>query len=236
MGRAFEYRRASKEKRWDAMSKLYPKLGRVITMAAKEGGPDPEANGKLKAAIQNARAQNLPRDNIEAAIKRASGKDVEDIRETFYEAKGPHGVLLYIECATDNVNRTIANLKVHLNKTGGQMVQSGSLDFLFSRKTVIEFQKKPGMDLDEIELALIDAGLEELEVEGDTVYVYGSLTDFGALTAAVDRLGIEVTKSGLERIPTSPVEFSEEQMEEIEKVIDRLEDDEDVQKVFTNIA
>ncbi|MFT4637605.1 MAG: YebC/PmpR family DNA-binding regulatory protein [Verrucomicrobiales bacterium] len=236
MGRAFEYRRASKEKRWDKMSRMFPKLGKSITMAAKEGGPDPESNSKLRTAILNAKAENMPKDNIDSAIKRASGKDEISISEINYEGKGPHGALIFIECATDNTNRSISNLKTYFNKNGGQIVQTGSLEFLFNRKSVIEFAKTDEMDLEEIELELMDAGLEEFEVAEDTVFVYGEFISFGNLTAAVEKLGIEVRKANLQRIPTNPVEFTEEQMDDIEKLLDRIEDDEDVQAVYTNIA
>lgn len=237
MGRAFEYRRASKEKRWDNMSKLYPKLARAITLAAKEGGEDPEANGKLKAAIATAKAQNLPKDNIETAIKRASGRDAENISEANYEGKAAHGVLLWVECATDNPTRTVANVKNHFKKCGGEVVQSGALDFLFQRKTVIEFNIPEGTEADDIELGLIDGGLEEFEVNDDgKAYAYGSFESFGPLNAALEELGIEATKSSHQRIATSPIEITEEQMTEVEEIIDRLEDDDDVQSVYTNIA
>jgi len=236
MGRAFEYRRKSKEQRWDKMSKLFPKLGKSITMAAKDGGPDPETNAKLRTAIQNAKAENMPKDNIAAAIKRASGKDAADIKEINYEGKGPHGVLLFVECATDNTNRTVVNVKTLFKKAEGEVVNSGSLDFLFNRKTVIEFPVPEGKELDEIELELIDHGLEEFEVNEGTVYVYGDYTEFGRLNKAIENLGIENVKANLRRIPTSPTEFTEEQLADIEDLIDKLEDDEDVQAVFTNIA
>jgi len=236
MGRAFEYRRAAKEKRWGQMSKMFPKLAKAITMAAKEGGMDPDMNPKLRTAILNAKAQNLPKDNIESAIKRASGKDSADIQKITYEGKGPHGSLLFVECATDNGTRTVANVKMIFNKNGGQVVNSGSLEFMFSRKAVIEFEKSDALDLEEVELALIDAGLEEIEENEGYVYIYGDFTDFGALNKGCEDLGIEVKKATLQRIPTSPVEFTEEQIEEIEVLIDKLEDDEDVQAVYTNIA
>jgi YebC/PmpR family DNA-binding regulatory protein len=236
MGRAFEARRKSKEARWDKMSKVFPKLAKSITMAAREGGDDPESNTKLRTAIINAKAENMPKDNIAAAIKRASGKDGAEIREINYEGKGPHGALLFIECASDNTNRTVANLKAYFNKSGGQMVQTGSLEFMFDRKTVITFTKTGEMIMDEIELELIDSGLEELEVEGDRVTIYGDFTAFGTLSKAVEDLGIETFSAKLNRIPNNPVEFSDEQIEEIEQLIDKLEDDEDVQAVFTNIA
>ncbi len=236
MGRAFEYRRAAKEKRWDKMSKLFPKLAKAITVAAKEGGPDPEMNSALRTAIQNAKSQNLPKANIEAAIDRATGKDAVDYTELTYEGKGPHGVMVIVECATDNTNRTVANVKAIFSKAGGEMVPSGSLEFLFNRKASFQFPKPEGIDLEELEFELIDAGLEEIEENDGVLYVYGDYKSFGSLNSAFEEKGIEMTKSGLEWLPVSPVEFSEEQMEEIEKMLDKLEDDDDVQAVFTNIA
>jgi YebC/PmpR family DNA-binding regulatory protein len=236
MGRAFEYRKAAKMKRWDKMSKIFPKLAKMITVAAKEGGSDPEMNPKLRTAIMNAKAENMPKDNIDAAIKRAEGKDADTITEISYEGKGPHGVMLFVECATDNSTRTIANVKSYFNKLGGQVVPNGSLEFMFSRKSVFEFEKSENMDLEELELTLIDAGLEELEEHEGTIYVYGDFTSFGELSSALQDMDIDVKKASLQRVATSPVEFSDEQLEEIEKLVDKLEDDDDVQAVFTNIA
>jgi YebC/PmpR family DNA-binding regulatory protein len=235
MGRAFEYRKAAKLKRWGNMSRIFPKLGRAITVAAKEGLPDPAVNAKLRAAIANAKAEGMPKENIEAAIKRASGRDAVDYTEIVYDGKGPYGTLFIIECATDNPTRTIANIRTIFTKAGGQIVPSGSLDFMFSRKSVFEFDKS-SMDLEELELSLIDAGLEEMTVDEDTVYVYGDYTNFGSLSAALEELKIEVKKSALERVPTSPIEVTDEQMAEIEKLIEKIEDDDDVQAVFTNLA
>ncbi|MCM8526796.1 MAG: YebC/PmpR family DNA-binding transcriptional regulator [Verrucomicrobiales bacterium] len=236
MGRAFEYRRASKEKRWDKMSKVFPKLARSITIAAKAGGIDPESNSALRTAISNAKAENMPKDNIDKAIKRAAGGDGANYNEINYEAKGPHGSLFFIETATDNTNRTVANLKMILNKNGGEMVQTGSLEFMFSRKAVIQFPVIEGMDMDEIELDLIDHGLEELAVNDETVYLEGEFTAFGSLTNAVSELDIQNVKANLQRKPTSPIDLQDLQIEEIELLIDKIEDDDDVQSVFTNIA
>ena len=236
MGRAFEYRRASKEKRWDKMSKVFPKLARSITIAAKAGGIDPESNSALRTAISNAKAENMPKDNIDKAIKRAAGGDGANYNEINYEAKGPHGSLFFIETATDNTNRTVANLKMILNKNGGEMVQTGSLEFMFSRKAVIQFPIIEGMDMDEIELDLIDHGLEELAVNDETVYLEGEFTAFGSLTNAVSELDIQNVKANLQRKPTSPIDLQDLQIEEIEILIDKIEDDDDVQSVFTNIA
>jgi YebC/PmpR family DNA-binding regulatory protein len=236
MGRAFEYRRATKEKRWDKMSKLFPKLGKNITIAAKEGGADPDLNAKLRTAILNAKSQNMPKDNIEAAIKRASGKDSENFAEICYEGKGPHGVLVFVECATDNNTRTVANIKAYFNKSGGGIVPTGSLEFMFNRKAVFEFELPDDKSIEDVELELIESGLEEIEKLDDTVFVYGDYTNFGSLSLALEEMGIEVKKASLKRFPLNQVEFTEEQLSDIEKLIDRIEDDEDVQAVYTNIA
>lgn len=236
MGRAFEYRRAAKEKRWDKMSRTFPRLAKKITIAAKDGGPDPDLNAALRTAILNAKAQNMPKTNIDAAIKRASGKDAANFTEVNYEGKGPHGVLVFVECATDNTTRTVANVKSYFNKVGGGLVPSGSLEFMFSRKAVFEFEKKEGMDLEELELALIDAGLEEIEENEGTFYAYADYTSFGDLAHALDEMKIEVQKALLKRFANDPVEYTDEQLEEIEKLLDKLDDDDDVQAVYTNIA
>ncbi|NWK56639.1 YebC/PmpR family DNA-binding transcriptional regulator [Verrucomicrobiaceae bacterium N1E253] len=236
MGRAFEARRAGKEKRWGEMSRLYPKLGKIITMAAKAGGSDPNSNTALKTAISNAKAQNMPKDNIEKAIKRATASDAANYDEISYEGKGPHGALLWVECATDNSTRTVANVKAVFNKNGGQVVNSGSLDFMFTRKTVIEFENTGGVDLEELELELIDFGLEEMDVQEERVLIYGEFTSFGDLVKACDDHGISSKKATLQRVANNPVEFTEAQIEEIEALIDKLEEDDDVQAVYTNIA
>ncbi len=236
MGRAFEYRRAAKEKRWGHMSRMFPKLAKQITAAAKEGGMDPDMNPKLRTAIQNAKSENMPKDNIDAAIKRAAGKDAEAYTEVNYEGKGPHGVLIFVECMTDNTTRTVANVKSYFNKSNGGLVPTGSLEFMFSRKAVVEFEKKPDLDLESLELELIDAGLESFDVDENTVYAYADYTEFGSLTQAFEKLGIEVSKATLQRFPQNPVEFTDEQMADIDKLVEKLEDDDDVQAVYTNIA
>jgi len=243
MGRAFEYRKAAKMKRWGMMSRVFPKLAKAITMAAKDGGPDPDMNSSLRTAIQNAKAQNMPKDNIDKAIKRATSKDVEAYIEINYEGKGPHGVLVFVECATDNQNRTVANVKSYFNKAEGALVPNGSLEYMFNRKAVFEFDKTEEMDLEELELELIDAGLEEIEEvnmgedeEELRVFIYGDYTQFGSLQSAIEGLNIEVKNAALKRYPTTPVEYSDEQLEEIEKMLDKLEEDDDVQAVYTNIA
>ena len=235
MGRAFEYRRAAKEARWDKMSKVFPKLSKAITVAAKEGGSDPEMNAKLRTAIQNAKAENMPKDNIENAIKRAEGKDAAQISEVTFEGKGPHGVLVFVECTTDNNNRTVANIKAYFSKYGAGLAPTGSLEFIFSRKAVFEFEQNEEINLEELEFEMIDAGLEEIEANEGVVYAYGDYTNFGKMGTFLEQRGIEVKKASLKRIPTSPLELTEEQLVEVEKLLDKLEDDDDVQAVFTNI-
>lgn len=240
MGRAFEYRRASKEARWGKMSKLFPKLGKAITMAAKEGGPNPDMNPKLRTAIATAKAQNMPKDNIDAAIKRASGKDGADIKTIHYDGKSPHGALLIVECATDNPTRTVANVKSIFNKCKGEFLPSGSLSFMFSHKAVFEI-KAPDMDMDELELQLIDYGMSEIEKnEGDdehapSLTIYGDYESFGSLNEGIEKLGLEIISGNLQFVANNKQAFSDEQLADIEPLLDRLEDDDDVQAVFTNI-
>jgi YebC/PmpR family DNA-binding regulatory protein len=246
MGRAFEYRKAAKMKRWGTMSRVFPKLGKIITMAAKEGGsPDPEMNAKLRTAIANAKAQNMPKDNIEAAIKRAFNKDAADIKEITYDVKAPHGVQMIVECATDNGTRTVANVKAILNRANSEMLTSGSLNFMFTRKAVFVIGRTDEMDIEELELDLIDYGLEEIEEDVEPqengedkpiLRIYGEFTSFGELSKALEERGIEPIKATLEYIANTPVELPEDQIEEIENLIEKLEDDDDVQTVYTNLA
>lgn len=218
------------------MSKVFPKLARSITIAAKNGGSDPDMNPSLRLAIANAKAENLPKDKIDAAIKRASGADAANIVEVAYEGKGPHGSLFFIECATDNTNRSVTNLKTIFNKNGGQIVNSGQLDFMFARKAVAEFDLSPETDLESIELELIDYGLEELETEDGIARAIADFTDFATLCDGLAQLGIETRKAQLERLPTQPVEMTDDQMSEVEQLLEKIEDDDDVQAVFTNLA
>jgi YebC/PmpR family DNA-binding regulatory protein len=236
MGRAFEYRKAAKMKRWGNMSRVFPKLARAIEVAAKAGVPDPEMNSALRTAILNAKAENMPKTNIDAAIKRASGKDSANFSEVNFEGKGPHGVLIFVETATDNNTRTVANVKMYFNKNGGSMAPTGSLEFFFDRKAIFEFNKTEDMSIEELELELIDAGLEDIEEEDGVVLVTADYKDFGTLNKAFEDMGIELTKAKLERISNNPQEFTEEQQEEMGKLLERLEDDDDVQAVYTNIA
>lgn len=234
MGRAFEYRRASKEARWDKMSKLFPKLAKAIQVAAKEGGSDPEMNPKLRTAIATAKANNMPKDNIDAAIKRALGKDSAEIKSIHYEGKAPHGALVIVECMTDNPTRTVANVKAIFAKNGGEVLQNGALGFMFSRKSVFHLEKFSG-DLEELELDLIDFGLENLEQNDDELVISGDYTAFKELSDGVVAKNLALKKAGLEYVPNEPKAFSEEQILDIEKLLDKLEEDDDVQSVWTNV-
>ena len=235
MGRAFEYRRAAKEKRWDKMSKVFPKLSKAITLAAKEGGTDPEMNFKLRAAIQNAKSENMPKDNIDSAIKRANDKELKDFKEITFEGKGPHGVLVIVETASDNVTRTTANVKSYFNKSEGSLVTPGSLDFMFNRKSVF-YLNKENINPDDLELEMIDYGLEEIDISDEDIIIYGDYSSYGNINKGLSKLEIKPIKSLLKRIPTNPLEFSDDKLDDIEKMLDKLEDDDDVQQVFTNIS
>lgn len=234
MGRAFEYRRASKEARWDKMSKLFPKLAKAIQVAAKEGGIDPEMNAKLRTAIATAKANNMPKDNIDAAIKRASGKDSAEIKSIHYEGKAPHGALIIVECMSDNPTRTVANVKAIFAKNGGEILQNGSLTFMFSHKSVFHLERFNG-DLEELELDLIDFGLENLEQNDDELVISGDYSAFKDLSEGIVSKNLTIKKAGLEYVPNEPKTFSEEEILDIEKLLDKLEEDDDVQAVYTNI-
>jgi len=236
MGRAFEYRKASKLKRWGAMSRLFPKLGKIITMAAKDGGEDPDMNPKLRTAIINAKAQNMPKDNIEAAIKRASGKDASTISEVSYEGKASHGVLLFIDCATDNNTRTVANIKYILKKNKAESLQNGSLDFMFTRKSIFVLAKTEGLDIEELELELIDFGAEELFKTEDEIHIYCEFSSFGELQKALEDRNIEIKKAETDMIPTDVKTLTEEEQEDVNKLIEKIEEDDDVVKVFHNMG
>jgi YebC/PmpR family DNA-binding regulatory protein len=238
MGRAFEYRKAAKLKRWGNMSRMFPKLQKAITIAAKSGGPDPDLNPALRTAIATAKAQNLPKKNIENAIAKAVGKDADNLNEITYEAKWKHGVLLVIECVTDNSTRTVANIKAALNKANASLVPNGSLEYMFSKKAVFELEKAPNnFDLEELELELIDFGLEELKIQEDnSIELIADYVDFGTLSKKLEELQIAYEKGSIQRIPNSPVEIDDESMAELSKLLDKLEDDEDVQNVYTNLA
>ncbi|WMJ71622.1 YebC/PmpR family DNA-binding transcriptional regulator [Cytophagaceae bacterium ABcell3] len=234
MGRAFEFRRARKEKRWDKMAKTFSKYGKEIALAVKQGGPEVETNPRLRVVIQNAKSENMPKDKIEAAIKRASSKDEKDYEEVVYEGYGPHGIAFVIETATDNPTRTVASIRLYFDKAGGSLGKTGSLEFLFERKGI--FRLNAGnLNLEDLELELIDFGAEEINQDGDIIYIETSFTDFGTMQKALEDKKLDVISSELQRIPNTLVEVSEAQAEEINNLIDKFEEDDDVQAVYTNM-
>jgi len=236
MGRAFEYRKARKMKRWGQMAKTFTRIGKDIVIAVKAGGPDPDTNGRLRAIIQNAKAANMPKENVERAIKKASSKEQEDYKEIVYEGYAPHGVGLVIETATDNLNRTVANIRSYLNKLGGSLGTQGMLDFMFTRKSVFRIAAD-GIDMEELELELIDLGADELELDEETnqIVIYGDFTAFGALQKYLEEKGYELKGAEFERIPTDYKELTDEQVADVEKLIERIEEDDDVQMVYHNM-
>ena len=221
--------------RFDKMSKTFTKYGKEIAIAIKSGGPDPESNAKLRVVIANAKSQNMPKDRIDAAIKRSAGKDTSNYEEIAYEAMCMKGVGLIIETATDNPTRTVANIRMHLNRGGGELGKSGSLDFAFERKSVFVI-KTEGINPEELEFELIDAGLEEIEVEDGEMVITTSFENFGSMQKALESRGLVLVSAELQRMPTSLINLTDEEKEQVENLIDKLEDDEDVQNVYSNIA
>lgn len=234
MGRAFEFRKERKFKRWDKMSKVFTRLGKEIVMAVKAGGPDPDTNAKLRTVIQNAKGASMPKDRIEAAIYRASNKEEKDYDEVVYEGYAPHGIAVLVETSTDNINRTVANIRHYFSKAGGSLGTSGSVSFMFDRKAVFRFAKND-WDVEELELSLIDYGLEEIAENEGEVFVYTEFGNFGNMQRALEDRGIEVTSAEFEWFPTSVNELSPEQEEEVNKMIERMEEDDDVNHVFHNM-
>jgi YebC/PmpR family DNA-binding regulatory protein len=233
MGRAFEFRKERKFKRWGNMSRVFTRLGKELTMAAKTGGPDPDNNPRLRAIIQSARAENMPKDNIERAIKRAVEKDQSDYKEVVYEGYGPHGIAFLIETATDNPTRTVANIRSYFNKHGGSLGTSGSVEFMFDRKCVFKVKAKEGLNLDELELELIDFGGEEVFAEGEEIMIYGAFEAYGAIQKYIEEHGLELLSGGFERIPTVELKALDAgQKAELEKLVEKFEEDDDVQNVY----
>jgi len=239
MGRAFEYRKARKLKRWGNMSRTFTRLGKELTIAAKQGGTDPENNPRLRAIIQNARSENMPKDNIERAIRRADEKDKGDYKEVVYEGYGPHGIAILIETATDNTTRTVANIRSYFNKAGGNLGTSGSVEFMFDHKCVFHVKSKNPMDLEELELELIDYGGEEvfMDEEEEEIVIYGSFESYGSLQKYLEEKELELVSGGFDRIVNGEMkELSPEEKADIEKLLERIEEDDDVQNVYSNMA
>jgi len=231
MGRAFEFRKARKMKRWSAMSKAFTRIGKDIVMAVKEGGPDPNNNSRLRAVIQNAKSVNMPKDNIERAIKRASDKSQGDFKEVLFEGYAPHGIAILVETATDNNTRTVANVRSYFNKGEGNLGTSGSVSFMFDH--VCNFRVSVGeMDMEELELELIDFGVEEIFEDDDGVLIYAPFESFGAIQNYLETHSIEILSSGFERIPQVTKKISTDQATDVEKLLEKIEEDDDVQNVY----
>lgn len=235
MGRAFEFRKARKMKRWGNMARVFTKLGKEITIAVKASGPDAENNPRLRVLMQTAKKENMPKENVERAIKRAASKDFTDYKEMNYEGYGPFGIAVFVETATDNTTRTVANVRSYFNKHGGSLGTSGSLEFLFDHKCVFHVAKKDGVSLEDLELELIDFGVDELEEDEDEIILYGEFTQNSVIQKYLEENGFEITSSEFVRLPNDIKEVTPEQRESIEKLIEKLEEDEDVQNVFHNM-
>ncbi len=235
MGRAFEYRKARKFKRWGAMSKALTRIGKEIAMAVKAGGDNPESNSRLRVLMQNAKAAQMPKATVEGAIKKAAGKDSANFDEVVYEGYGPNGVAILIETATDNTTRTVANIRHIFSKAGGTLGTQGSLDFIFERKGQFTI-KKNELDIEELELELIDFGLDEIEADDETgeIIIYTKFADFGAMQKALEEKKIEISSAEKIRLPLSTKQITEEQAEQINSIVEKFEEDDDVQQVFTN--
>ena len=231
MGRAFEFRKARKMKRWSAMSKAFTRIGKDIVMAVKEGGPDPDSNSRLRAVIQNAKAVNMPKDNVDRAIKRASDKSLGDFKEVLFEGYAQHGIAVLIETATDNNTRTVANVRSYFNKTDGNLGTSGSVVFMFDHTCNFRINGE-GLDLEELELELIDHGIEEIFEDEDGVLIYAPFESFGDIQSYLEGNNIEILSSGFERIPQVTKKLSPEESADVEKLLEKLEEDDDVQNVY----
>ena len=235
MGRAFEFRKARKMKRWAAMSKAFTRIGKDIVMAVKEGGADPDSNSRPRAVIQNAKAVNMPKDNVERAIKKASDKYQGEYKELLYEGYGPHGIAILVETATDNPTRTVANIRSYFNKCGGALGTSGSVEFLFDHSCNFRIASE-NCDLESLELDLIDFGVEEIFEDEDGVLIYAPFGAFGSLQKELENRSIQILSSGFERIPQITKALSEEQMADIEKLLEKIEEDDDVQNVYHTMS
>ncbi|MDA9015155.1 YebC/PmpR family DNA-binding transcriptional regulator [Flavobacteriaceae bacterium] len=231
MGRAFEFRKARKMKRWSAMAKTFTRIGKDIVMAVKDGGPDPDNNSRLRAVIQNAKAANMPKENVERAIKKASDKDSGDFKQVLFEGYAPHGIAVLVETATDNNNRTVANIRSYFNKANGNLGTSGSVEFMFDHSCNFRIPAS-GVDVEVMELEFIDFGVEEVFEDDDGILLYAPFENFGAIQKELENRSIEILSSGFERIPQISKSLDAEAQEEVLQLIERIEEDDDVQNVY----
>ncbi len=236
MGRAFEYRKATKMKRWGNMARVFTKLGKQITIAVREGGADPETNPRLRVLVQQSKKENMPKENVERAIKKATSKDEADYKEMVYEGYGPNGIAIVVETATDNPTRTVANIRSYFNRYGGSLGTTGSLQFLFDHKCVFKISPKEGVSIDDLELELIDFGVDELVEDEDSIILYGEFQSYSTIQKYLEENGFEIFSAEFERIPNDLKELNEEQKAQVMKLLEKIEDDEDVQNVFHNMV
>lgn len=235
MGRAFEFRKARKLKRWGNMAKTFTKIGKEIAMSVKTSGPDPASNSRLRVLIQNAKAANMPKENVERAIKKASSKEQVDYKEVVYEGYGPHGIAVLVETATDNPTRTVANVRLYFNKYGGSLGTSGSVSFMFDHNCIFKVKAKDNIDLEELELEMIDFGISEIFAEDDNIIIYGDFESFGPIQKYLEDKGFELVSAEFERVPTDTKELTAEQIASVDKLLEKIEEDEDVTNVFHNM-
>ncbi|MFY7811167.1 MAG: YebC/PmpR family DNA-binding transcriptional regulator [Flavobacterium sp.] len=235
MGRAFEFRKARKMKRWSAMAKTFTRIGKDIVMAVKEGGPSPETNSRLRAVIQNAKAANMPKDNVERAIKKASDKDTANYKEVLFEGYAPHGIAILIETATDNNNRTVANIRSYFNKCNGTMGTQGSVEFMFDHTCNFRIVNN-NYNLEDLELEFIDFGVDEIFADEEGIFLYAPFESFGAIQKELENRNIEILSSGFDRIPQITKELTEEQIADVEKLLEKIEEDDDVQNVYHTMS
>ena len=235
MGRAFEYRKARKMKRWGNMARTFTKIGKEISSCVKESGPDPDSNPRLRVLIQNAKAANMPKENVERAIKKAVSKDYVDFKEMVYEGYGPFGIAILVETQTDNTTRTVASVRSAFNRYGGSLGTTGSLSFMFERKAVFKIKPKEDLEPDELELELIDYGVDELETEDEDIIIYGEPESFARIQKYLEENEFEIVSAEFERFPNETKELTPEQEATINKLIERLEEDEDVSNVYHNM-
>jgi YebC/PmpR family DNA-binding regulatory protein len=236
MGRAFEYRKATKMKRWGNMARVFTKLGKQITIAVRESGSDPDTNPRLRVLIQQSKKENMPKENVERAIKKATDKDVSDYKEMVYEGYGPYGIAMVVETATDNTTRTVANVRSYFNRHGGSLGTSGSLEFLFDHKCVFKVAQKEGVSLEDLELELIDYGVDEVVLDEDEILLYGDYKSYSGIQSYLEENGFEIHSAEFERIPHETKPVTDEQRAQIEKLLDKFDEDEDVQNVFHNMS
>ena len=235
MGRAFEFRKARKMKRWGSMARTFTKIGKEIAISIKSGGPDPANNSRLRVLMQKAKNANMPKENVERAIKKATSKDQTDYKEVVYEGYAPYGIAVLVETATDNPTRTVANVRSYFNRNGGSLGTSGCVDYLFEHKSLFKIKNKDGIDIEELELEMIDFGIQEIFAEDDNIIIYGDFEAFGPIQKFIEDNGFEIVSADFERIPSEIKELNEEQMAEVEKLLEKLEDDEDVTEVYHNM-